>query len=129
MQVLRNSSVIEDYIESMRREINLSEQYKKLNLGIFRRLATFHSDKNWKDMSQKDIVSFLNILRKPEALDPLHKWIGTYYLYITVISRFFKWLYHTDTEPKKRLKPDCIKGIHTLTNLLIYGQLMTIYYF
>lgn len=114
MQLLRNSAVIEEYIGSMKREINISDKYKTLTLGIFRRFAGFLKDKNWKDMTMHDIVSFLDTLRKPEPMDPLHKWIGSYNLYVTVISRFFKWLYYPNIEPEKRPKPDCIKGIHIL---------------
>jgi hypothetical protein len=32
-------------------------------------------------LGREDIVAFLNSFRKPEASDPLHKWIGTYNIY------------------------------------------------
>ncbi len=32
-------------------------------------------------------------LKKPDAQDPMHKWIGTYNLYLMCIKKFFKWVY------------------------------------
>jgi hypothetical protein len=32
-------------------------------------------------MAREQILGFLDSLRKPEASDPLHKWIGTYNLF------------------------------------------------
>jgi integrase len=65
-------------------------------------------------MTKDDIVSFLDGLRKPEAADPLHKWIGTYNIYRIHLLRFFKWLYFPDIESKKRPKPEVIENIPLL---------------
>jgi integrase/recombinase XerD len=138
MQILHNSTVIEEYIESMRREINISDKYKTLNFGIFRRFARFHMDKDkkkdWKEMTQNDVMAFLDSLRKPEAVDPLHKWIGTYNLHVSIIIKFFKWLYYPDIAAHERPRPDCVRGLVRLTrkkflvtNLLIYGPQKMIY--
>ena len=56
-------------------------------------------------------MQFLDSFRKPEASDPLHKWIGTYNIYRVVFIRFFKWLYYPDIEPKKRPKPSIIENV------------------
>ena len=49
-------------------------------------------------------LHFLNSFRKPEPIDPLHKWIGTYNHYLVVISKFFKWLYYPDLPSSERQK-------------------------
>jgi hypothetical protein len=56
----------------------------------------------------------LNNLRKNETNDPNHKWIGTYNLYLVIISTFFKWLYYPKTETKERRKPEVIKNLKRL---------------
>ena len=60
------------------------------------------------------MLSYLNSLRKPEASDPLHGWIGTYNNYLIVIAKFFKWLYNPHIEPKKRPKPNVVENIPKL---------------
>jgi integrase len=42
---------------------------------------------------REDVLAFLDSLRKPESLDPMHKWVGTYNLYNIQLTRFFKWLH------------------------------------
>jgi integrase/recombinase XerD len=59
-------------------------------------------------------LEFLDHLRKPEASDPLHKWIGTYNIYRMHIVRFFKWLCHPDIEPQKRPKPSVVENVPQL---------------
>ncbi len=53
-------------------------------------------------MGRYDVLIFLDSFRKPEASDPLHKWIGTYNLFRTYLLRFFKWLYYPEIESDKR---------------------------
>ncbi len=65
-------------------------------------------------MSRIDILSYLNRLRRPEAADPLHKWIGSYNMYKTLFVRFFKWLYYPDVEAPKRPKPAVVENIPNL---------------
>jgi integrase/recombinase XerD len=65
-------------------------------------------------MTREDLLRYLDSLRRPEASDPLHKWIGTYNLRKAIIVKFFKWLYYPDIEPKKRSKPQAIENIPTL---------------
>lgn len=65
-------------------------------------------------MTREDILSFLDSFRKPESVDPLHKWIGTYNLYAIHLMRFFKWLYYPDIEQNKRRKPIVIENIPQL---------------
>jgi hypothetical protein len=50
--------------------------------------------KSFKEMTRQDLLSFLDDRRKPDYVDPLHKWIGTYNTYRMQLMRFFKWLYY-----------------------------------
>ena len=86
MQVLRNSSpeVIEEYLTVMRREVNPSKEYQRLTRFVLSKIDVMTA-------TQTDIMKFLDSLRKPESVDPMHKWIGTYNLYIIILKRFFKW--------------------------------------
>jgi integrase len=45
----------------------------------------------------------------------MHKWIGTYNLYNTNLTCFFKWLYFPDIERDKRPKPSIVQNIPRLT--------------
>lgn len=98
----------------MKTEINLSDHYKQDIIKLLCKISKYHNKKSFKDMSRKDIISFLESLRKPEASDPLHKWIGTYNIYRMHILRFFKWLYYPDIEPSERSKPETIENIPQL---------------
>ena len=60
------------------------------------------------------MISFLESFRRPEASDPLHKWIGTYNIYRIYLLTFFKWLYYPDIEPDKRPKCVIIENIPQL---------------
>ena len=68
----------------------------------------------FKEFTRDDILQFLDSLRKPEVLDPLHKWIGTYNIYRVLFIRFFKWLYYPNIEQKKRPKSSVIENIALL---------------
>jgi integrase/recombinase XerD len=61
----------------MQTEINLSKGYKTLNVEILTKLSQFHKDKPFANMKREDIIAYINSLRKPDAQDPMHKWIGT----------------------------------------------------
>lgn len=64
-------------------------------------------------MTRQDIIDFLDPFRKkPEQVDPLHKWIGTYELTRIILLRFFRWLYYPDFAPhNKRPKPEVMANI------------------
>jgi integrase/recombinase XerD len=98
----------------MKSEINLSNNYRREVIQKLSRLSIYHGKTLFKDMTREQILDFLDTLRKPEASDPLHKWIGTYNMYRMYIVRFFKWLYHPDIEAQKRPKPSVIENIPQL---------------
>jgi hypothetical protein len=64
---------------------------------IHRVLSQFERTKS-QTLERKDVLAFLDSLRKSEITDPLHKWIGTYNVYRVHLIRFFKWLYSPDLE-------------------------------
>jgi integrase len=109
-----NALTICDYITTMNREINLSQNYRRDNIKILCTFSKFVDNKDFTDCQRSDLIKFLDSLRKPESSDPLHKWIGTYNLYIGYLLRFFKWLYYQDIEPDKRPKPEVVSNISRL---------------
>jgi hypothetical protein len=103
-----NASTIADFILSMRTDINLFDNHRRSFIVILTRLSEFYNkeEKSFKEMARDDIVLFLDSFRKPEIEDPLHKWIGTYNLYRSLLLRFFRWLYYPDVESGKRSTPN-----------------------
>jgi integrase/recombinase XerD len=110
-----NRDKINEYLMAMRTEINPSSNYATTILNILNRLSQFYNgNKPFSKMKREDTISFLDSLRKTDIDDPLHKWVGTYNLYLTVLTRFFKWLYDPISEPKQRLKPEVMQNLHKL---------------
>jgi integrase len=65
----------------------------------------------FKSIKKDDLLLFLEHFRKSEKDDPMHKWVGTYNLYLAVISKFFRWLYNPKQAPKQRTIPSVIQNI------------------
>jgi hypothetical protein len=134
--------VIANYIESMKIEINLSDNYRKDVIKVLSRFLTFlyssikKSNKTailLMEITKKELLAFLDKFRRSETVDPLHKWIGTYNTYRMHLMRFFKWLYYPDTGPDKRPKPEVIQNIPKLKRkeqcLMTFGLQKKIFYF
>jgi integrase/recombinase XerD len=100
----QNQKIINDYFEARKTETNLANSTQVVINNTLNRLSRY-VNKNFHEITRDDIISFLNTLRKSETDDPIHKWIGTYNLYLMTIDTFFKWLYYPKTEPKERPKP------------------------
>lgn len=84
-------------------------------IKILSKLSVFTGNKPFSSMTRgTDVLSFLDSIRKPEGVDPMHKWIGTYNLYNTILTRFFKWLYSPDIPPAARPKPPVVENIGRL---------------
>jgi hypothetical protein len=110
-----NALTMIDYVLSMKNEINLSDGYRKLNIYALYSISKFFNNrKSCKEFTREDVLQSLDSLRKPEASDPLHKWIGTYNIYRILFVRFFKWLYYPNIEQKKRPKPSVVENIALL---------------
>lgn len=109
-----NALTICEYIGVMKTEINLSNNYRKLTIRLLVQLSKFHNQRPFNVMERDDILSFLDSLRKPESVDPLHRWIGTYNTYNMLLTRFFKWLYSPGIEQDKRKRPKVVENIPRL---------------
>ena len=109
-----NAMIICDYIQSMRQELNLSDSYREAIIILLCNFSIFNL-KLFKEVTREDVLSFLGSFRKPEASDPLHKWIGTYNIYRMHLMRFFRWLYYPDIHSSKsRPKPAPVENIPQL---------------
>jgi hypothetical protein len=95
----------------MNSEINPADNYRRDNIILLIRFSKFHHNKAFKQIVREDVLSFLDSLRKPEAADPLHRWVGTYNLFRIYLLRFFKWLYYPGVEPDKRSKSAIMENI------------------
>jgi hypothetical protein len=76
-----NALTLASYVISMKSEINPSNNYRMDVIEKISRLSIYSGKILFKDMAREQILGFLDSLRKPEASDPLHKWIGTYNLF------------------------------------------------
>lgn len=110
----KNATIIADYIISMQIEINPSDHYKKHIIMLLCKFSQSNNNKPYEQMTRQGVIAYLDSFRKPESVDPLHKWIGTYNLYGINLLRFFKWLYHPNIEPNKRAKPPVVDNIPQL---------------
>ncbi|HEY6884675.1 MAG TPA: tyrosine-type recombinase/integrase, partial [Nitrososphaeraceae archaeon] len=110
-----NTLDIINFISSMKTEINLSANHIRNNIMVLTLLSQFHNNKkSFKQMTRQDVLSYLDKLRKPESDDPLHRWIGTYNAYRTLILKFFKWLYYPDLPESHRPRPHIVENIPEL---------------
>src|SRR5947209_4467817 len=98
----------------LKSEINPSFNYQKSIIDVLCVLSEFTKHMPFRKMQRKNILAFLDSFRKPENVDPMHKWIGTYNIFRMHILKFFKWLYHPNLDPKKRPKPKIVEGIPKL---------------
>ena len=109
-----NMNVITDYLHAMQTENNSSKNYTILNKSILTRLSKFHNDKPFANFNRSNIITFLNSFRRSDKEDPMHKWIGSYNIYLIGIIRFFKWLENPDLEPDQRPRPLIMSNIPRL---------------
>ena len=66
-------------------------------------------------MTKDDILDYLNNLKKPQAVDPSHKSIGTWNARQMLFLKFFRWLYNpNEPDLRRRNTPECMKGIRQL---------------
>jgi integrase len=110
----RSVFIIINYINAMRTEVNLSDNYRKDIIKLLCIFSKFNKNKPFNVVTKTDILTFLNSFRRDEATDQMHSWIGTYNIYRIHLLRFFKWLHFPDIEPGKRPKPEVIQNIPSL---------------
>jgi integrase/recombinase XerD len=107
----KNALTISEYILSLRREINPSQNYTKTQIQALVELSEYLKQKPLEQLTSDDIVSFLYKFRKTEDIDPLHKWIGTYNLKREILRQFFTWLSAPNTERHQRKRPKIMENI------------------
>jgi site-specific recombinase XerD len=117
-----NCLIIINYILAMQAETTVSERYRINTISTLMMLAKFHNKKttitkSFKQITRQDILDFLDRLRKPESVDPLHRWVGTYDQNRIVLLRFFKWLHCLnvdDIPPRHRPTPEVMLNIPSI---------------
>ncbi len=82
-----------------------------MNIYAIVDLVKYCKKPDMRKITREDVLSYLDSLKKTESQDPMHKWIGTHSLHRVIISKFFKWFYYSDMEPKKRPKPIVVENI------------------
>jgi hypothetical protein len=111
----QNIETICDYALAAIAEINPVLLHRKNQVEVLCYLSEFHNNqKLYSEMTRNDVLAYLDSLRKPEASDPEHKWIGTYNLRRAYFLRFFKWLYNPSLEPRQRPLPEAVTNINKL---------------
>jgi len=100
-----NAIVIANYIIAQRTEVNCADTYRRNMLNTLISLSIKLKNKSLKEINSEDIAYYLNEFRKPESIDPLHKWIGTYNELRQRLIKFFRWLYYPDVKPEDRKTP------------------------
>jgi hypothetical protein len=125
-----NTLTICNYIDALTIEVNPVLMYKRTQILVLCYLSLHYYDhksgkqkKLFSDMTRNDVLGYLDSLRKPEASDPMHKWIGTFNLRRIHLIRFFKWLYYPTILPSKnRPIPDVVKDIPKLKRREVHYQ-------
>jgi integrase len=94
-------------------EANPSKEHRIITIYKLKLLAEYYHSKSFEELTEQDIIEFLDRFRKPENVDPLHKWIGTYNHTRTILLRFFRWLYcpSDDIDHRKRPMPAVMQHI------------------
>lgn len=111
-----NGEILCDYINAELVERNIAEATRAWKLQVLTRLsAYFEHEKSFRSMAKKDILLYLNSLRKTIEQDPGQRWIGNYNNKVLVFTKFFRWLYRpNEPDYKKRKTPPCMSGIKQL---------------
>jgi integrase len=106
-----NCITIIDYILAMQTEVSPSQTYRVDTALKLKYFAEFHSPKPFKEITRQDVIDFLDHFRKPESVDPLHKWQGSYENNRVVLLRFFRWLHAPDIPQRQRPRPAAMDNI------------------
>ena len=84
-----NALRILEYVLSLRREVNPSQNYTIMQIQALVELSEYSKQKPFEQLIREDILSFLDNFRKTEDRDPLHKWIGTYNMKRDIATIFY----------------------------------------
>ena len=62
----------------MKSEVNLSDHYRRDLIEVLSKFSKYNDNRPFKDLTRSNVIAFLDIYRRTEAQDPLHKWIVPY---------------------------------------------------
>jgi hypothetical protein len=110
----KNVNTIVNFMLVLNTESNPSIGYRQQIIMRLCELSKFVNDREFKQITKKDLIQYMDKFRKPESVDPLHKWIGTYNLFLILLVKFFRWLYFPDVESKNRPRPQVVENIPQL---------------
>jgi hypothetical protein len=68
-----NCKIIVDYVLALLTEVGPAETYRIDTIGKLKQLAEFHNPKSFREMTRQDVIDFLERLRRPDAVDPMHQ--------------------------------------------------------
>jgi hypothetical protein len=112
---IHNADILARFIISSRKERIIAVNTVMIHIVGISYLENFHKHKDLDRMDRNDIISFLDSYRKSETVDPLHRWINTYNIRLTAVSKFFKWLHSSKFEgTTATTTPPIISGIKRL---------------
>jgi integrase/recombinase XerD len=116
---VHNADILAKFIISNRKERYIALNTIIIYIAGISYLENFHKHKKLDKMDRNDIISFLDSYRKPENVDPLHRWINTYNTRLTALYKFFKWLCsptfdETIASTRVTATPPIISGIRRL---------------
>jgi hypothetical protein len=100
---------------AMQTEVGPSERYRIDTIYKLKLFAEFDNPKPFEEITRQDVIDFLDRLRKPETVDPLHQWQGSYELNRIILQHLFSWLYYQKVVPhSKRPIPAVMQNIPKL---------------
>lgn len=111
----QNGEILCDFITMEHESQNIKTSTKLTHIKIICWFDKYLDYKNFQLISKDDIFHYLNSLKKPESIDPFHKWNGTYNTRQMILSKFFRWFYNkNEFDSKKWITPPCMQGIKQL---------------
>jgi hypothetical protein len=84
-----NAKIIRNYIEVEKVEINIKESTKADKIKKLCWLSRYLNHKSFKSMTKRDVINYLDSIKKPDSEDPGHRSIGTYNGIRIVLLEFF----------------------------------------
>jgi len=90
-KILReNCKTIVNYVLDFQTEVSPSTTYRIYINTRLKHFSEFHKSTSFKNITRQDIIDYLDSYRKPETIDPLRQWIGTYNTIRICLQRFFR---------------------------------------
>ena len=110
----KNSFPVVEFLYAKMREGNLKPASRASTIDRLCQISLFHNNKPFNEITQEDIFSYLDTIRKTENEDPLHKWVGTYNISIIKIISFFRWLYQPSLHSNDRSTPEFLNNLRCI---------------